>query len=59
VTTRFLLDDYALEIEGEFVMETLRGAVEQQLAASAPDCPGELPCVRAPVVGRVVMGAER
>jgi 5'-nucleotidase len=58
LTTRFLLEDYGLNREGELVAETLRGAFEQRLAALPPDCPGVLPCVRAPILGRVEMGAE-
>jgi 5'-nucleotidase/UDP-sugar diphosphatase len=56
VTTRFLLEDYGLLGDGEVVADTLRGALEQRVAAMPRECPGRLPCVRAPSLGRVEMG---
>ncbi len=58
VTTRFLLDDYGVVASSEDVGETLRGAVQRGLAAGPPECPGRLPCVRPPAVGRVEMGPK-
>jgi 5'-nucleotidase/UDP-sugar diphosphatase len=58
VTTRFLLEDYAVTARAEIVGATLRSAVEQRLASGAPQCPDHLPCVRAPAVGRVEMGGK-